>query len=249
MSLLSAISITKTFNSSFEALKNVSLRLEEGESVGIVGESGSGKSTLAQIVGGLMKPDSGTVLYNDRDISTLSHAEKLDYRHGVQFIFQDPKASMNPYFSLYRVLEEPLLVNYKLSKAERRKRIEELVAKLSLDVDILFRHPGEISGGQAQRIAIARCLLLESRVIIADECVSSLDLSVQAQIMNLLRKIRAERKTSFLFISHDIELVCYFCSRIYVMLHGRIVEEIESQRAQEAKSEYTRLLLGSGKSL
>lgn len=247
MSMLEARDISMVFpDNGYEALSRVSIRVEEGESVGIVGESGSGKSTLASIMGGLLRPTGGRVLYMGRDIAELRGQERKDFRTSVQYIFQDPKQAMNPFYSLMRVLEEPLCINRKdLGRQERRRLIEDMVRRLGLETDLLSRHPDEISGGQAQRIVIARALLLEPRIIIADECVSALDLSVQAQIINILRRIRKDTGAAFLFISHDIELVRYFCDRIHVMLHGRIVETLDADRLREdAQSGYTRLLLG-----
>lgn len=247
MNLLECENVTRIFQpGGFAALKDVSVRLEAGETVGIVGESGSGKSTLANIIGGLDEPTSGSVSYRGRQLSSLSREERKAFRRDVQYIFQDPRASMNPFFSLYRVLDEPLSINRRdLGRQERRSLIERTVTKLGLEKDILTRTAKEVSGGQAQRIAIARCLLLQPGIIIADECVSSLDLSVQAQIINTLRAIRHELGTSFIFISHDIELVRYFCDRIYVMLHGRIVETLDSDKLfTQAQSDYTRLLIG-----
>ena len=251
MSLLTAESITKIFPSAlshkgFEAIDDVTIRLEKGESVGIVGESGSGKTTLASIVGALEKPTLGKVRYRDRDIEGLSKDEWKVFRRSVQYIFQDPKASMNPFFTLYSVLAEPLIINYpSLSKKEINAKILDMAEKLALPSDILERYPYEVSGGEAQRIAIARALLVEPEIIIADECVSSLDLSVQAQIINILIHVRKNTGASFLFISHDIDLVRYFSDRIYVMSDGRIVEELfPDDIPEKVKSPYTKMLLG-----
>lgn len=250
MSLLEAVRVGRVFpidgpQKRFEALKDVSIHLEAGESVGVLGESGSGKSTLAAIFGGLDRPTSGQVLYKGRDIATLKGGDWKCFRQSVQYIFQDPKAAMNPYFTLRQVLMEPLKVNRKeLSKAQMVELVEDMTARVGLPTSILSRHPDEVSGGQAQRVITARALLLEPEVIIADECVSALDLSIQAQIINLLRRIRSATGASFLFISHDADLVRYFCDRSYVMLHGRIVEELGQDLSASAKSEYTRMLLG-----
>lgn len=247
MSILEARGISKVFaDNGYEALKDVSLTLEEGQSLGIVGESGSGKSTLALVLGGLLDPTEGSVLYRGRDIRSFTRSERKTFRTSVQYIFQDPKAAMNPFFTLRRVLEEPLRINRKDLSAEQRTRlIEDHVTRLGLDCDILSRHPDEVSGGQAQRIVIARALLLEPEIIVADECVSALDTSVQAQIINILRRVRTKTGASFIFISHDIDLVRYFCDRVHVMLHGRMVETLDADRLdQDAKSDYTKLLLG-----
>ena len=241
MKIIEGVRISKIFpETGYEALHDISLYLDKGESVGIVGESGSGKSTLSWILGDLMEPTSGSVFFYGKDIRGMTGDEKKAFRTAVQYIFQDPKGAMNPFFSLRNVLEEPLKINRKdLSADERREMVESMTRSVGLDVDILSKHRDEISGGQAQRIVIARSLLLNPDVIIADECVSALDLSVQAQIINLLRRIREKRNTSFIFISHDIDLVRYFCDRVYVMLHGRIVEVLDAERIEEeAKSDY-----------
>ena len=246
MSVLSCVNVTKIFHDEdFEALRNISMNIEEGESVGIVGESGCGKSTLGSIIGGLEEPTEGTVLYHDKDVSHLRGRDFRQFRKSVQYIFQDPKGAMNPYFTLRRVLIEPLIINFpEAGKAELVEWAEEMVGKVGLPAGILDAHPYEVSGGEAQRIAVARALLLEPEVIIADECVSALDLSIQAEVVNLLRHARNETCASFLFISHDLDLVRYFCDRVYVMLHGRIVECLDCGHMEEdAASEYTRMLL------
>ena len=246
MSLLELERVSYSYpDNGYEALSDISVRLEEGESVGIVGESGSGKSTLAEIIGGLVRPTKGRALYEGRDIAALRGGDWRRFRHSVQYIFQDPKASINPYFSLRHALTEPMRIAHPgMARAEREERIVAMLHRLGLDEDILAHRVGSVSGGQAQRIVIARALLMESRVIVADECVSALDLSIAAQIMNILSHIRRELGTGFLFISHDMALVRWFCSRIYVMLHGRIVECVDSDALPEgARSDYTRLLL------
>ncbi len=246
MSILSCASVSKVFNDNgFEALRNISMEVEDGECVGIVGESGSGKSTLGSILGGLEKPTEGTVFYRGKDISKLKGTERKAFRRRVQYIFQDPKGAMNPFFTLARVLKEPLAINFPdLSDEEMMERAADILEKVGLPHSILNLHPYEISGGEAQRVVIARALLMNPDVIIADECVSALDLSIQAEVMNLLRHIREESNVSFLFISHDLDLVRYFCDRVCVMLHGRIVEFLQCDRmVEDAKSEYTRMLL------
>ncbi len=246
MSVLSCHDVSKVFaDNGFEALRSISIKIDKGESVGIVGESGSGKSTLGSIIGGLDSPTSGTVFYHDADISLLKGCARKAFRRSVQYIFQDPKGAMNPYFTLRRVLIEPLKINFpeKSSKVMEKMALE-MIENVGLPSSMLDLHPYEVSGGEAQRIAIARALLLNPEIIIADECVSALDLSIQAEVINLLRHVRKSTGASFLFISHDLDLVRYFCDRVYVMLHGRIVECLDCSRMEEdAKSEYTRILL------
>lgn len=231
MSILSCEHVAMKFRTrgdenTFSALKDVSFRLEKGESAGIVGPSGSGKSTLAEILGGLEKPSSGEVFFRGRSLSSMKEDELKDFHRNVQYIFQDPRASMNPFFTIAKVLREPVRINFpSLSDEVINERIESLLERLSLPSWILKRRPYELSGGQAQRIVIARALLLESEVIIADEPTSSLDISVQAQIINLMRHIRRDRGTSFIFISHDLDLVRYFSDRGYRMEDGVLREE------------------------
>lgn len=231
MSILSCEHVAMKFRTrgdenTFSALKDVSFRLEKGESAGIVGPSGSGKSTLAEILGGLEKPSSGEVFFRGRSLSSMKGDELKDFHRNVQYIFQDPKASMNPFFTIAKVLREPVRINFpSLSDEVINEMIESLLERLSLPSWILKRRPYELSGGQAQRIVIARALLLESEVIIADEPTSSLDISVQAQIINLMRHIRRDRGTSFIFISHDLDLVRYFSDRVYRMEDGVLREE------------------------
>lgn len=248
MKLLECRDITKSFKtgrSRFGALRGVSFSLEKGECLGVVGESGSGKSTLAEIAGGLMRPDSGSVLWNGRDISSLSRQDFLSYRKSVQYVFQDPAQSFQPRFPLRWSLLEPLKVHRKdLSKAEMEDAVDSMALRLGLAPELLEKRPGEVSGGQAQRAAIARALLLEPSLIIADECVSALDLPVQSQIMQLLGEVRDDSSCAFLFISHDMETVRSFSSRVLVTWKGEIVEELASSGMEKAEHPYTRLLLG-----
>ena len=231
--ILEATAITKDFKvkqKKFRALERVSFSLKEKEVLGIVGESGSGKSTLGEIVGGLQKPTSGCVYYDGKDISTLQGEEKKSFRRSVQFIFQSPKETMNPYFSIRNILSEPLRINYKtLSKDEIERSISDMLIRVGMDPNnTLSYRPSHFSGGQLQRIAIARALLLDPRILICDECTSSLDVSLQAQILNLLVSLKKEIGVSMIFISHDISVVRYISDRIMVMKDGHVVEIGES---------------------
>ena len=247
--ILEATAITKDFKvkqKKFRALERVSFSLKEKEVLGIVGESGSGKSTLGEIVGGLQKPTSGCVYYDGKDISTLQGEEKKSFRRSVQFIFQSPKETMNPYFSIRNILSEPLRINYKtLSKDEIERSISDMLIRVGMDPNnTLSYKPSHFSGGQLQRIAIARALLLDPRILICDECTSSLDVSLQAQILNLLVSLKKEIGVSMIFISHDISVVRYISDRIMVMKDGHVVEIGESDSIiTKPKDSYTKTLV------
>ena len=230
----------------FTALKNVSFSLDEGEVLGIVGESGSGKTTLSEIAGGLRKPTYGSVLFQGKDISEMKKDEWREYRKSVQFIFQSPKESMNPYYTIRSILTEPLTINFpSMSKSEKEDRIKDMLVRVGMDPEttLSFR-PSHFSGGQMQRIAIARALLLEPKVIVCDECTSALDVSLEAQIINLLSSLKKETGVSMVFISHDISLVRYISDRIIVMKDGVVVEEGDTESVMsEPKHEYTKTLI------
>lgn len=249
--ILEATAITKDFpqrtkKKTFRALDRVSFSLAEDEVLGIVGESGSGKSTLSEIAGGLLAPTHGSVFYQGRDISLMQGDEKRAFRRSVQFIFQSPRESMNPYFTIKSVLSEPLKINYpKMNRTEMDKRISAMLERVGMDPDsTLMYRPSHFSGGQLQRIAIARSLLLSPRILICDECTSSLDVSLQAQILNLLVSIRKETGLSMIFISHDISVVRWISDRIMVLKDGVCVEEGRSDEViSSPKEPYTRLLV------
>lgn len=248
--VLEATAITKDFRikgrRTFRALDKVSFSLDEGEVLGIVGESGSGKSTLSEIAGGLQRPTMGSIYYLGSDIMRMKRDEWRDFRKSVQFIFQSPRESMNPYFTIRSVLEEPLAINCRsLSGSERNEMIESMLLRVGLDPgNTLQFHPSHFSGGQLQRIAIARALLLRPRILICDECTSSLDVSLQAQILNLLVSLKKEIGLSMLFISHDIGIVRYISDRIMVMKDGRVVETGDSESViADPEKEYTKLLV------
>lgn len=247
--ILEATAITKDFKikqKKFRALERVSFSLNEKEVLGIVGESGSGKTTLGEIVGGLQSPTSGSVYYDGKDISLLSGEDKHTFRRSVQFIFQSPKETMNPYFTIKSILSEPLKINYKgISKTEIERMISEMLIRVGMDPkNTLGYRPSHFSGGQLQRIAIARALLLDPRVLICDECTSSLDVSLQAQILNLLISLKKEIGVSMIFISHDISVVRYISDRIMVMKDGHAIECGNSDEIiQHPQNSYTKTLV------
>lgn len=231
----------------FRALDNVSVAIAAGETVGVVGESGSGKSTLGEILGGLLNPTQGKVFYKGRDISLMSEKEYKEYRKSVQFIFQDPKGSMNPYFKIRDVVAEPLItMDIVQDPEEINLRVVQMIKKVGLEEDSVDKYPGEISGGQCQRVAIARALIVNPKVIVCDEAVSALDVSVQAQILNLLIDLQKQLSTAYVFISHDIGVVNYMSDRIIVMNRGNIVESGTVEDVlKNTKEEYTKKLIES----
>ncbi len=249
--ILEATAITKDFpqrtkRKIFRALDRVSFSLAEGEVLGIVGESGSGKSTLSEIAGGLLAPTHGSVFYQGRDISSLQGEERKEFRRSVQFIFQSPRESMNPYFTIKSVLSEPLKINYpQMSGEEINRKISSMLTRVGMDPsNTLCYRPSHFSGGQLQRIAIARSLLLSPRILICDECTSSLDVSLQAQILNLLASLKKEIGLSMIFISHDISVVRWISDRIMVLKDGVCVESGSSDDViTEPENPYTKLLV------
>ena len=206
------------------AVDGVSLDIHAGETVGLVGESGCGKSTLGRAIASLTPVTDGHILYHGKDIRTLRGADKAAYRRHVQMVFQDPAASLNPRLRVSQIVAEPLLSDKTMSKAARAERIAAMIETVGLPADALTRYPHEFSGGQQQRIGIARSLVRHPEFIVCDEAVSALDVSVQAQILNLLQQLKEEYNLTYLFISHNLSVVRHMCDRIAVMYLGRIVE-------------------------
>ncbi len=206
------------------AVDDVSLEIAPGETVGIAGESGCGKSTLARMLAGLMKPDRGSVLFNGRELSGLSRTEAGLFRRRTQMIFQDPFSSLNPRMRAGDIIAEPLVISGEGNAASRRLAVERIMAAVGLSPDQYHRFPHEFSGGQRQRIGIARALASSPSVLIADEPVSSLDISIQAQIINLLQSMKTAYSLSMMIISHDLSVLRHICDRVCVMYLGTIVE-------------------------
>lgn len=254
--LLSCEGLCKSFADSYSpilhrprhtlrAVDRITLQLHAGEILGIVGESGSGKSTAAELLGGLQTPDSGIVRFRGEDTRSLRGDSYRCFRRSVQYVFQDPLGSMNPNASILSILTEPLYtLRLEPSAAKRRQRAEEICDTVGLESAVLRKRPRELSGGQAQRIAIGRALISRPELLICDEAVSALDVSIQAQILNLLKELREQYRIACLFISHDISVVNFLADRIAVMYQGRLIEEgAATELLQAPREEYTKLLL------
>ncbi|HEY6006764.1 MAG TPA: oligopeptide/dipeptide ABC transporter ATP-binding protein [Geobacteraceae bacterium] len=206
------------------AVDGVDLILRPGETLGLAGESGCGKSTVAKLIMGLIPPSGGSIAFNGKDMASMTTEERFTFRKHVQMIFQDPFSSLNPRMRVGDIIGEPLVIHRLATGPALRERVLSLMAKVGLASEHYDRYPHEFSGGQRQRIGIARTLAVEPRLIVADEPVSALDLSIQAQIINLLQELRAEYDLSFLFIAHDLAVVRHMSDRIAIMYLGRIVE-------------------------
>jgi peptide/nickel transport system ATP-binding protein/oligopeptide transport system ATP-binding protein len=207
-----------------KAVDDISLSIIRGETLGVVGESGSGKSTLGRVILRLMEPTEGQILFENEDISRLSNRQLRPFRKDMQIVFQDPFASLNPKMNVQELIEEPLLVQTSLDKHERREKAISLLEKVGLRPDSRLKYPHEFSGGQRQRISIARALALNPKFIICDEPVSALDVSIQAQVLNLMADLQDEFNLTYLFIAHDLSVVKHISDRVAVMYLGRIAE-------------------------
>jgi oligopeptide transport system ATP-binding protein len=228
------------------AVDDVSFAIEKGETFGLVGESGSGKTTTGRCILRLIEPTRGDVLFDGRDVLKLSRGDLRRARRDMQIVFQDPYSSLNPRMRVADIVEEPLIIHKLGSKTERGARVTQLVGLVGLNPDHLRRYPHEFSGGQRQRIGLARALALNPSLIIADEPVSALDVSVQAQVVNLLMELQERLQLTYLFIAHDLRLVEHICSRVAVMYLGKIVEMGETAKLFAApRHPYTRALLSA----
>ncbi len=210
--------------STVRAVDGVSFEVGRGETLGLVGESGSGKTTTARMVLRLIEPTSGEVWFEGRDVLALPAGELRRLRRQMQMVFQDPWSSLNPRMRVGAIVEEPLVIHRVGDRAARRERVVELLRLVGLDPSQARRYPSELSGGQRQRIGLARALALEPSFLVADEPVSALDVSVQAQVLNLLMDLRDRLGLTYLFIAHDLRVVRHLCTHVAVMHHGRIVE-------------------------
>ncbi|MBQ9205646.1 MAG: ABC transporter ATP-binding protein [Treponema sp.] len=248
--ILECSQLTKQFstkNGSVRAVDGVSLSIQKGECYGLVGESGSGKSTLSNLICALEKPDSGTILFGGEDISQFNRKKMLAFRKKMQIIFQDPYASLNPRHKIGSIIEEGLLIhNMGSTRAERRRLVDEMRSLVALPFDCLEKYPAELSGGQRQRVAIASAMILKPEFVICDECVSSLDVLVQSQILHLLKTMQKSLQLTFLFISHNMPVVSFMADRIGVMYKGKIVEEKSAEKLLKSpENPYTKKLIES----
>ncbi|GGA64995.1 ABC transporter ATP-binding protein [Ornithinibacillus halotolerans] len=229
-----------------KAVDDVSFSVYKGETLGIVGESGSGKSTMARTLLRLIEPTEGNILFDGEDLVGMTKSELRAARKNMQMVFQDPFSSLNPRFKVSKIIEEPLVAQGNFSKAERREKVVSLLKKVGLGADALDKFPHEFSGGQRQRIGIARALAMNPKFIIGDEPVSALDVSVQAQVLNLMKDLQDEFGLTYLFIAHDLSVVKHISDRVGVMYLGRLVE-IGPKKAiyEEPLHPYTRALLSA----
>jgi len=212
------------------AVDGVTLDIKAGETLGLVGESGCGKSTLGRVIACLLPATSGEVLFEDRDILNLDHRTLLALRADIQSVFQDPFASLNPRMTAFKLIEEPLVIHKVGSRDARRAKVLDLLRTVGLRPEFADRYPHEFSGGQRQRIGIARALALEPKLLILDEPVSALDVSIQAQIINLLAELQARLNLTYLFISHDLSVIQHVADRVAVMYMGQIVELADNEK-------------------
>lgn len=246
--LLKAEHLKKYFKSphgTVKAVDDVSLEIYEGETLALVGESGCGKSTLGRVILNLITPTSGTVTFDGTDITALHGKTLRNMRAQMQLVFQDPFSSLDPRFTVGQIIAEPLQ-NMGLSRQEQQKRVLELMDRVSLQPEHYSRYPHQFSGGQRQRIGIARALAPNPRLIVCDEPVSALDVSIQAQILNLLKKLQKQSNLTYLFISHDLAVVRYISDRVCVMFLGQICELCSTAEAYEKPLHpYTRMLIDS----
>jgi ABC-type glutathione transport system ATPase component len=244
--LVEARGLVKEYSSGARAVDDVSFPIRRGETLGLVGESGSGKSTLARMLLRLTEPTAGEVRYRGKDLLLMGSREMRAMRRRMQIVFQDPYAALNPRMRVREILAEPFAIHRERPEEGLKSRLEEMLRTVGLERSALDRFPHEFSGGQRQRINIARALALRPEFLVLDEPVSALDVSVGAQVINLLRELQRAYELTYLFISHSMPLVRYLCDRVAVMQQGRLVELGECQQVCDAPhEEYTQQLIAS----
>lgn len=236
----------KSNNKKVIACNNINLKIRKGKTLGIVGESGSGKTTLVNMLMDLEKPASGEILYHGRDMSKFTKKEIWENRQNIQIVFQDPWTAFNPKMNVMQILTEPLMNYGRLKRSKRRQKAVELLKMVDLPAEFVTKYPQNMSGGQRQRLGIARAISLEPEILICDEATSALDVSIQKNIVELLVKLQKEKNITMIFICHDIALIESFAHEIVVMYHGEVVEVIEDgQISEKAKHPYTKSLLSA----
>ncbi|MCX7988558.1 MAG: ABC transporter ATP-binding protein [Thermodesulfovibrio sp.] len=249
MSFLKTEALYKTFKIKkflIPAVENLNMEIDSTDFFALVGESGSGKSTVVRLILRLIKPDSGKIIFKDKNLWEMSKEDLKLFHQSIGVVFQDPYASLNPRMKVYSIVEEPLKIHKKFTPEETESIINRIFSELGLDKDLLNRYPHQLSGGQRQRVAIARALILEPEILLADEPLSALDISLQASILNQLIQIREKRNLGILLITHDLNIVRAVSNRIGVMHLGRIVEEAETKEIfKEPMHPYTKILINS----
>lgn len=228
------------------AVENANLSIQSGKIIGLVGESGCGKSTLGKTILKLIKPYSGSIQYHGQELVSLTEKQMLPHRKNLQIIFQDPYSSLNPRLTIYETLTEGLQIHTQFTKEETIEKVLDMLNRVNLKDDILYRYPHEFSGGQRQRIAIARVLVLKPEFVVCDEVVSALDVSTQAQVINLMLDYKKDNNLSYLFISHDLSIVSYIADEIAIMYLGKIIEFGQKEKIlNQPLHPYTKALFAS----
>ena len=231
-------------NKSFKALSQISLKLFKGETLGLIGESGSGKTTLSNAILKIHEFEKGEILFKGKDISKIKEIELLEFRKNIQIIFQDPYASLNPLQNIFQIISEPIKFHRICLKNEVYEKCKELISDVGLNENFLSRYPHELSGGQRQRVCIARAISVNPEVLICDESVSALDVSIQATVLNLLNLLKKKYNFTYIFISHDLSVVKYMSDKIIVLYNGKIVDYQDADLLfEKPKDNYNKKLI------